>query len=473
VSTAPGFYVQTVNVQQDYDVLLATDQRFMVGLTERGPITPQRHTSLDAWETTYGGDVAYSQMRPSARMYFQEGGRNLITQRVTGDTPVKASKTFQNDDDPAVDVITITAAEYGEIYNSLTVQWTAGDAGVIATVKDEDGKTVYTSGDLTTQAEIVDYFAGKKLTATAEEGTGLPATGSATALTGGADDHAAADDDNYAAALAKLDMRLGPGQVDMPGRTTDAAHAQLRAHCAQDAFDRIPLFDLADTSDASTLASGVTDDIDVDGSEKCSAGAPWVITPDDEQLPPAGFIAAKMAAVDLSTGNPNQPAAGERGQARWITGLTQDFTDADRAVLNAAGINVIHDVDLQGTLQLFGYRTMSTDELSIGLNNARLDMRIRWHARKLARPLLFRQIDGFGHLASEYGASLKGMLDGYKELGALYGYVIDVQSVNNAETAAARQLNAKIGVQRSPFAEVVDLFVFNYQVDVDLAGVTL
>jgi hypothetical protein len=471
VSTAPGFYVQTVNVEQDYDVLLATDQRFMVGLTERGPVTPQRHSTLEAWEATYGDDVAYSQMRQSAEMYFQEGGRNLITQRVTGDSPVKASLMLQNDDDPAVDVIKLQAAEYGVIYNSWTATVAAGDTGVIITIKDEDGKTVYTSGDLTTQAEIVDYFDGKKITATAQAGTGLPVVAAATALTGGTDDHAAADDDNYQAALDKLDMRFGPGQVDMPGRTTDEAHAQVRAHCAQDAYDRIPLWDLADTSDAATLVSGITDDIDADGSEKVGAIAPWVVSPDGTQLPPAGYAAAKMAVVDLSTGNPNQPAAGARGQARWITGLTQDFTDADRATLNDAGINVIHDVDLQGTLQLYGYRTLSTDPLSVGLNNARLDMRIRWHARKLARPLLFEGIDGFGILAGRYGASLQAMLDGYKELGAIYGYLIDVTSVNTPETAASRQLNAKIGVQRSPFAERVWLTVKNYQVDANLAEV--
>lgn len=476
MSTAPGFYVQTVNVQQPYDVLLATDQRFMVALTERGPVTPVRHTSLAAWEDTFGGDVAYSQAHESAQLFFEEGGRNLITQRVVGSSAAKASKTFQNDDDPAADVIKIDAVEYGEIYNSWTVQWTAGtDDAVVLTIRDENSKIVYQSGDLASQADIVDYLAGidgALFTATAQSGTGVPAVGTATALTGGADDHAAADDDDYSAALAKLDMRLGPGQVDMPGRTTSTARSQLRAHCAQDAFDRIALFDLADSASASTMTAGVASDLDVTGSEKAGCVAPWVISPDGDELPPAGFAAAKMAAVDLSTGNPNQPAAGSRGQARWITGLTQDYSDADRALLNDAGINVIVDTDLQGTLQLFGYRTMNTeDELSVALSNARLDMRLRWHARKLARPLLFEQIDGFGHLAGRYGASLQAMLDDYKGKGAIYGYVIDVASVNTPETAAARQLNAKIGVQRAPFAETVWLTVKNYQVDANLAEV--
>jgi len=60
-----------------------------------------------------------------------------------------------------------------------------------------------------------------------------------------------------------------------------------------------------------------------------------------------------MARADAA-GNPNQPAAGVHGIARWALAPSRTFTDDQYDALNEAGVNMARVV--YGTLRLYGYR---------------------------------------------------------------------------------------------------------------------
>ncbi len=459
-----GVFVETIDAAATYDASEAVDQHFMVGQTERGSSTvPARDFSLEQWVARWGNAVANSSLYQFARTFFAEGGKALVTLREVGPSPVKATSTAKNTSSEGV--VKIEAINYGVYGNSLTRQFVAGvSSGVQLIIR--EGSTILTqSGDLTTQAAIASFANSTGVvTATILGPTGLPVVdGSAVALTGGTDDHASATNTQTAAALALLDTRMGPGTVSLPGKTTEEAHALLIDH--HEVFDRIGLADLPDSGSGGTLTGNIAVQRSDDGADGVAAFAPWVVTPDGFDVPPASFAAAKIAQTYLATGNPNEPAAGTNGRAQWIAGLTQDFSVATREALDAGGVNAIYNVDGQGDIQLYGYDTLAdptADPLGTALSNAMLDMLIRWKARAIGRRLAFKEIDPKGRLASKYHGELDAMLKTMQAQGALWAFSVDTQSVNSAETARELKLNARMKVERSPYSKEVFLDVTNY-----------
>lgn len=463
----PDVFVQTVDAAVDYDPSEATDQGFMVGFTEKGPATPQRTFSLKQWEGIYGGPIANSILHKEAMLFFKEAGPGaaLVTVRRLGPAPVHASSIAKNA--VPANVIKLEAVDVGAFGNTYTRQFVAGAVSGVQLIIARNGVTLFHSGDLTTQAAIIAYaVATKVITASAEAGAGLPVVdGAPVALAGGTDDASNSTDAQRKAALELLDTRLGPGQVYAPGDTTEAAHDQLREHHI--AFDRIALLDEPDSSSAATIVGNVLPQRVKEGADGVAAFAPWVVEPAGAQLAPSGFVAGKIAKMDLATGNPNLPAAGVNGAADWIVGLTQDFTVADRSALDAGGVNAIYNTDEVGNIQIYDYDTVgdpATFPLTTALSNARLDMLIRWKARAIGRVLILQEIDALGHLVSNYAGRLDGMLKPFKGDGTIYGFVVDTASVNNRATAAEKKLNARIKIQRTQYSKWVTLEVENHAI---------
>jgi hypothetical protein len=457
--------ITTVNENPVYDPSEAIDQHFIVGATQKGPTEKAIRTfSLSQWVEKFGSAVVGSNMYQAARTFFAEGGKALVTMREVGPTPVKASRSVKNGTAKAV--FTLEALFYGEYANSYTTQFTAEGGGVKLVIK-EGAKTLAESKELTTLAAIVAFVQSTGLmTATLTGEAGLPAAdGAPVALAGGTDDSVHATNTNTAAAAALIDRRNGPGTISFPGKTSEEAHALLVEH--HNMFDRVGLADLVDSGVGGTLTAGIAAARALSGCEGVAASAPWVITPDGFTAPPSPFVAAKIAQQFLATGDPNKPAAGTDGEADWITGLTQDFSGATREALDAGAVNAIRDVTGTGVIQLFGYDTLANPEtapLQTALSNALLDMLIRWRSRNIGKSLAFKEIDPQGHLASRYAGRLAAMLEKMEGDGAIYAYKVDVESVNNAETAQKKELKARIGIQRSQYSKFIYLEVTNYAI---------
>lgn len=458
---APGaVLIQTVDQAEEYDASEAIDQVFLVGVTQKGSSTaPLRTFSLAQWVKAYGVAVAGSFMYQTVRGLFEEGVKAIVTIREVGPNPVRASRVIKNAGGKTV--MTLEAQWFGNYANTITTQFTVLGGGVKLTIR--EGATVLAeSGELLTQAAIVAYCASTGiLTATLAAEAGLPAVdGAAVALAGGTDDSANATNVQAAAAANLLDKRNGPGMIVFPGKTSEEAHNLLVEHHIT--FDRVGLADLVDSGVAATLVGAIAGTRALAGCSGVLATAPWVTTPDAFTVPPSALVGGLIARQFLASGNPNEPAAGTNGKARFFTGLTQDFSAATREALDAGAVNAIHNVNGIGDIQLYGFDTLAnpaTDPLNTAASNALLDMLIRWRSRKIGKELSFKKIDSQGRLASRYNGRLVGMLEKMQGDGAVYAFDVDTDSVNTIETAREKKLYARIGVQRSQYSKVVYLEV--------------
>ncbi|MCU1676108.1 MAG: Phage tail sheath protein [Frankiales bacterium] len=477
--TLPGVFVDQIDVQPTIDQSLAVHQKFIVAPFAKGPITPLRAFSLDELIDQRGSYVSYGLGIEDAESYFREcgDGGTVVTQRAVGPAPVLATLNLSSAA-PAV-VVTVNAASYGDWANKLAVTVTTTTGSNRTVVLDHDDDGVLSTGTYASAAALRTALELTGLVTTSlGAGTWPIANLTRTHLAGGTDDHANILDANYQTAINGLDRRLGPGMVSIPGATTDTLHEIVAQHCKT--FGRHNLNDLVDVaaSAASSLVTSAAALRTSTAATKASTGAPWLITPDGREVPPTGAVAGLVARQFLKTGNPNQAAAGDEGELRWHVGLTHDL-ESVAETLNDAGVNLFRDVDGQGTLQLYGFRTVVnpvTDKLNLQLSNVLLDMYITARAKKIGASMEFRQIDGKGLLASIYGGRLDAMLRELYDLGALYGetpgeaYQVDVgPSVNTPTTAAAGQLKAKIAARRSQFAEQTFLNITVYAVSEAIA----
>jgi hypothetical protein len=160
---------------------------------------------------------------------------------------------------------------------------------------------------------------------------------------------------------------------------------------------------------------------------------PWTTVPAlvaggaARSLPPSIIAAAVMARQDRLTGNPNRPAAGDRGIVPWILGVDTECTDAERDTLNAAGVNVLHKRDpTSPVIRIYGIRTLAnptTQTLYLQAANVRLDGAIMGEGVAICEPYVFEQWDSKGSTAANLANQLTAMLGRWMDLGALCAYI--------------------------------------------------
>lgn len=63
---------------------VSTGTAGILGLTERGPETPQLVTSLFEFERCYGGIVTESYLADAMRGFFDNGGQRCVVSRIVG-----------------------------------------------------------------------------------------------------------------------------------------------------------------------------------------------------------------------------------------------------------------------------------------------------------------------------------------------------------------------------------------------------
>jgi hypothetical protein len=282
-----------------------------------------------------------------------------------------------------------------------------------------------------------------------------------------------------AASLAALSKDLGPGQIFYPGSSgaDPTAYSPLMAHAA--ANNRIALLHAAPTATASalgTLAATLRADVNARYGALFAPAAivPGVAGGTSRTVSYDALAAGIMARNDLLNGV-NDPAAGSHGTSRFATDLALVFTDAERATLNTAGVDVARSV--YGQIQTYGYRTVADPALGWGLlSNARLNMAITAELDAVAQRYVFAQIDGRRVKINQFGADLVGVLVPYYESGQLYGetaqdaFFVDVGAAINTDTTIANgELHAVVGIKMSPFAEWVVIEIVKVAIDQPLA----
>jgi len=442
---------------------------FVVGFFDRG--TVGQVATVQDLITRFGAAQSYSQAWHSIAGKLAEGGRLITIARVVG--PAAASATVTLNDAVPGPSITVTATSPGAWANGATAGLKAAitteGSGRRLTIT-ENGVTVAVSPLITAVADF-ELWDGEGIVTVDAVGTGLPANVAATNLAGGADDRANVTPDSWADAAALLDPKYGPGILYAPGLSDDESQIALAEH--GEAHNRDVYIDLpADTTinaaitHAETLRTDAPDLVKRIGMFLSWARQTTIAGETTRLVPYAGVQAAITSRVMRENG-PGAPAFGlNRGVARTVARLEREFTDAERNQLYEAGINVAVDDGAQ--IAHWGFRTLDLDPLHSDLHHAHVRMTLRWLSTLIARTFLAEPLDALT-LAS-YAGKLDGLGQQFASpaVRALYGYVIDVDTVNTVESMARRELHALWKIQQTPTADWVDLLVEVYPTTTDL-----
>jgi hypothetical protein len=419
--------------------------------------------SLSDYDKHFGSRVAYG-MRDTVETYFRSGGVAVNMIRIVGPAATRATVNLPG----AAAAASLAVDSVGQGTSTFSVSATLTGSTFVLSVFD-DGVLLRSSPPLTLPTDAVTWASNDPHIRVRAIGSVVPVTSSEVDLAGGDDDRASVTDTHRIAALNLIPAAAGPGQVSIPGATTLAAHIGVILHA--EANNRFALLDAPDTATVSTLTAAA-DSIRADVTDAQESRSflvegwhliPGVTPGTTRVVPPTSVVSALMAAQDVVTGNPNDPAAGVNGIARFSLGVSHPaWSDATRGVLNLAGVNVFREVG--GVQRLYGYRTLvapnGPEAGWLSAANSRLRMAIQSEADEAAESFVFSQITQTK--IAEYNGVLTGLLLGYYNLGALFGdspddaFVVDTgTTVNTVERLAERRLSAVVGLRMSEFAEVV------------------
>lgn len=487
-----GVSVQATEVPPATTSLYNTQNAFIVGVTDWGPVgQPIKITSLGNAAaligTPSGSGNPYSSRTASSASVFdaidtllQEDGTaapTIYVTRVVHGTTTSATLALA----PSA-ALTLTAKYPGAGGNGIFVAVTNNTTNFVLTLSDSAGNTLAQSPQLTTLAAGIAWILSTGYATAVSSGATLPSTVAATAMSGGADNHASATITDWQTSLAALPSTLGPGQVIAPGQTNTTlpgiwsalgAHAQANNRVVPGNMDD----NVAAATEITDLGSfGTSSVASYCGFWAGNRNIPGVTPGTSRSISPDAVIAGLCARVDAATGNPNQAAAGVKYPLVYATAPTSMVSGAptdtygptDLNTLNAAGINTFQQVD--GEPCNYGFvssELSSTDQIYWQFNHARFRMALVAQAQLVGQPFVFSQIDGQGSQALAFKSALQGMLLPYATVGALWAPIgtppsqafnVDTGAdVNTPSTQAAGQLNAVITVSFSYFAQNVSI----------------
>ena len=472
----PGTEIRIVDGAAGGGPVLDTGQAFFAGVSARGSTTrAQKVGSLPEYETLYGPRAGGSLLYDAVASFFGEGGGTLYVARAAGAGAAEATGQLGG-----ASGLTAKAASPGVWGNTVKVSAVAPaiGTGVEIVVENPAGTEVDRSPALSSNDAIVAWSQGRSWVTFTKLGDTLPPAASTVTLTTGADGSAPSTAE-VAAALARFEYGLGPGQVAAPGYTTTVVHTELLKHA--DAMRRVALLDLPDTASGATLIASVQALAAVKGVRYAQALAPWLSYPGPAgapvTVPFSGVQAALIARSDAVTGNPNETAAGANGIHRGTLGISQVYDDATRKTLNEQGVTLAKEK--YGSIRTYGGRTATgpADVNWLAYANSRVLSAIGHEADAVAERYVFKQIDGGRRVFAALESDLAGVCLRYFNLGALFGntaeeaFNVDTgEQVNTLATITAQEIHAVIRLKASPFGEWVAVDIVKVPIQQALAA---
>lgn len=438
---------------------------FVTGLAERGSITePVLIRSISEYGTKLGARVTYGLLYDSLQTFFEEGGAEAYVGRVVGPTPVTATATAKTGGGEST--LKISATSPGAWGNDIDVVIAASEGNNTYTVK-YLGTVVEESPAVADNTAAVTWAAGSDYVRFEDLGKGDPAAATKE-LASGDDDRANITEAQWTAALALFAADFGTGQVSAPGHTTAEGQTKVLLH--GETHNRVAVLDGTDTHTVATLKSQATTLRALATARYGGLFAPWAVIPGlttgtTRTVPYSAVEAGLMARNDGLGLNPNEPASGENGIARYATGLSQvAWTDTERGELNDAGVNVA--LIKFGKPRTYGYRTLVnplTLPTFVALSNARLTAFIKAKAAVIGERFKDKQIGR--KTPAKFGTAIEGeVLKPLLDDEALFGdteseayEVVIGEPVNTTESIGERKLAAKARVVESTFAEVIEI----------------
>lgn len=443
----------------------------IAGLTERGPVDNSTVvSSLAQYLTIYGDRTPFSSnMLDTARLFFEEGGSELLVSRVVGPAATKGSLSIL--DTLGVPTLRVEAVNPGAYSTNLSVKVETNGTAFTLTVLFE-GKTVAIFRNVTSISEVALRAASNQYVNIIDMGSAsvspsnLPAALDVTPLSAGSDDRESVTAENVVKALETAKDAANGGAVAAPGYAADVIGEALIDYAQRtDTIALLSLHEDATESEAISMAGELS---------LSTAGAygglffPHMIIPDGSGarvVSPEGYIAAVRARAFTETGFWQVPA-GDRALTRWAAGTNVTVTPQANNTLSAGYVNGI--VTSSGRVRLYNWTSLSQDRENLALLNARDVLNnLTVQIKSALEPYVFSTLDGRGDLLSHVESAVIAVLEPIAIEGGFYalmkgdeeidpGYKVVVDTTNNTlETGADNTVIVDTSVRLSPTAALI------------------
>ncbi|HXS32248.1 MAG TPA: hypothetical protein VN758_00570 [Solirubrobacterales bacterium] len=463
MSSAPGV-ISTIGEDILTQAVTSDETPFVVGLSERGSVLePTLITSKRAVVPLLGARQSWSPIFDTFDIAFREGPDGAAVPhffiRAVGPAHKYASKKLV---DGVTNVLEATAVSPGEWGDDIDVAIVAGVTEGTFHVTVTDGDTLEKSPELNNNDEAVAWAAAQSSLITLKVLGATDPDVQSVSLSGGDDDRENVDAEVIAKAVALFTEDLGFGPVAAPGYTSEAVHKVIMAHCK--ATNRNPVLDAVDSADEADLIGDAGALKSLEGNRQASVFGPWDIAPGltggtTRVVSPSARQIGAMARVARETGNPNIPAAGDQGKAKYVIGLTQTYDEDQRKALNDAGVNV--SIMEDGKPTTYGWRTLAnpvTEKAWLALSNARLALSMAAKAKKILKRYMFAQLDGEGETRGRAeGAIINEVHTPARTARAVYESGVTVTQETNPDDGMIGRLEATQFLKPTKFAEVIEL----------------
>jgi len=454
----------------------------VAGLAARGPLGKAVMVESIAKFTAVFGDrtPATSNLFDTARMFFEEGGSELVVSRVFGPAPTAGALTLKDSAD--VNTVKVAAKDPGDYSAGFTVE-VANSGSTFDVIIKRDGVTVTTYAGLVSPADLVQRAATNPYVTVTSLGSVTAAPGdnpkvlAATPLSAGTDDRDAA---TVADVIAALDAGSGAegGAVGAPGYPATLIGSLLLDHAARTGKVALLAMPVGATKEEAIAAAA---DLAADGNGQYGGiFYPSLIVPDGggtRTISPEGYVAAVRARAHEEEGFWRVPA-GDVAVTRWVIGATEQIDTTANDMLADALVNGI--VTTGQRVRLYGWQSLATDRENLGLLNARDVLNnLTVEVKDVLEPFVFDTNDGKGQLRSYIDSAVTGVLDPIAKDGGFFartntagdvldpGYSVSVDTSLNPITAQAEnKVVVGIGVRLSPTAQLIQVEI----IKVPLAG---
>ena len=456
-------------------------QMFLVGVTERGPVTAANLvTSLSEFEAIYGGYISSGYAHPAVETFFEEGGTRAWIARTaaTATAPTTGTLALLNSAATPATCITINANGPGSWSTAIKVVVATGTvAGTkIVTLFDND-VLFFSSGNCSTSLQIVGRInahpvASKKVSAVDAGTATLPANLSTSNTLSAGTTGAPLVGDIVNTANNLFLESYGTGVIVCPESSHTTVQSGLATHA--DSYNRIAFlygaFD--DTVTEAETAGNALATADV-SAEHVAYFYPWVYVPTstpgvNRLIPPDAYAAAKRAVAHNQVG-PHQPGAGLISAARFVNGVATDINKTNGDILDTAYVNAIRLIN--NSVRIYGARSASSDTTNFRYITAQdVVNKVVVEANNSLEDLVFSVIDGRNTVFASVESKLYSVLEPLRAIGALFeafdalgkqidfGYTVKCDSTINPVTQLADGLiKARVGLRVSSVGDKIEV----------------
>jgi phage tail sheath protein FI len=212
------------------------------------------------------------------------------------------------------------------------------------------------------------------------------------------------------------------------------------------------------------------------GDRLCIGFGTWVNYPGDAKgqintIPFGGMEMGLIAKVDRMN-DASLVAAGANAISKRALGLAQNYSDADRFALNAAGVSLGRY--LYKNVRTYGYRTVAGPNETNWLffQESRVIMNIAHAVQAQVEEYVFNSVDGRQTLFTRIKNACTGVLIPFFQAGALFGatpdqsfrVVCDARN-NTDETIAAGEVHVTLYLRTSKVAEWIKVNIIKVPTD--------